>query len=44
MIDLPQTMINKATNEFCKHLNTSISAGGGQFELMMRTYCVSIFN
>ena len=30
--DFPQTTINKAINDFCKSLNTRISAGDGHFE------------
>jgi len=33
--DLPQTMINKAVNDFRKRLNKCISAGGGHFEHTM---------
>jgi len=29
--DLPQTMINKAVNDFRKRLNTCVSADGGTF-------------
>lgn len=32
--DLLQATTNKDINEFCKHLNTSVSAGSGQFEHM----------
>jgi len=30
--DLPQTAINEAINNFRKHLNACVSAGGGHFE------------
>jgi len=30
--DLPQTTINKAVNDFRKHLNACVSADGGHFE------------
>jgi len=33
--DLPQTTINKAVNEFRKHLNAGVSADGGHFEHIM---------
>jgi len=33
--DLPQTTINKAVNDFRKHLNKWVSAGGGHFEHTM---------
>jgi len=29
---LPQTMINKAINDFRKHLNACVSAAAGHFE------------
>jgi len=33
--DLPQTTINKAINNFHKHLNECVLAGGRHFEHMM---------
>jgi len=33
--DLPQTTINKATNDFRTRLNACVSADGGHFEHIM---------
>jgi len=35
--DLPQTTINKAINDFRKHLNACVFSDGGHFEHIMRT-------